>query len=140
MWAARCAHIQNLIDPAKYRMVMEGVADFEVPRSCLGKDRFAMEHWVQSHPGTMPCDLYKEEKYTGWGSVFLPKGDFEKELRASPRFPFERYSLNTPCKLVGSKLEHRLDEYKVVYGIDPPPSWWGWEFYSARFEDHVVNS
>ena len=101
------------------------------PRPCVGKGRYAAEHWVHSHPSVMPCDLATDKKYT-WGhnkddSEKLDE-NFEIELQQAPRFKLEVYEKNI-CVGIGSSLSDRLMEYNALYSENVTESWWGWNFY-----------
>ena len=60
MWAAHCRYIAKLIDPKDFREKMDdnklGPHNNGQPW-CVGRGRWADEHWVHSHPDVAPCDL-----------------------------------------------------------------------------------
>ena len=123
MWLARCDYVSKLIDPALFRSAMGGREN-----PCIGQGRFALEHWIHSHPDAQPCDVYTNPAYV-WGYSPLPKGDFAKVLARVPRYPWDTYAKNRGCGSSGQALQPRLDEYKRLYNAVPSESWWGWLFF-----------
>ena len=51
--------------------------------ACIGKGRFAAEHWIHSHPSVMPCDLSKD-KLCVWPYDNIPSYYFEMDLKPAP--------------------------------------------------------
>jgi hypothetical protein len=85
MWLARCEYVQKLIDPRLFKDAMnEAVFNADIQRSvgwCLvGRECWAAEHWIHSHPSSvMPCDLSNDESFV-WGYDHIPDYPFEIEL------------------------------------------------------------
>ena len=110
------------------RVTIGGVAG--IHGSCTGTNRFAMEHWIHSHPSSKPCDLYTNPKFV-WGYVHLigasvgeRQEDFKLEL--GPRY--EKNHWRKGC-IYHATLEHRIKEYQLLYSITPDDDWWGWKFF-----------
>jgi hypothetical protein len=131
MWQAKCSYVQHLVDPAVFANDMDlvkrrTIGNIAVHPSCLGAGRFAAEHWIHSHPYVQPCDLYTNPRY-GWGYEKLEEfqGMQNFELALGPRF--ERSDWRVGCPY--SDLQHRLNEYQLLYDMVPGDDWWGWEFW-----------
>ena len=144
MWLARCDYVQNLIDPELFEGAMNKVVYNDMPGGvkrdlelmpCIGRGRYAAEHWIHSHPSIAACDLYKDPGYV-WNYKGVPSHDFEKELRAAPRFDLAAYKIEGQCPhgdIWGLNLDDRLVEYQSLYGEQPSESWWGWKTYNTPF-------
>eukprot|EP00435_Cladocopium_sp_Y103_P016498 s3265_g4.t1 len=129
MWAARCAYIAKLIDPKDFKEKMNNnvLGPHNGAPWCVGRGRFADEHWVHSHPDCAPCDLDTNQGYV-IGRV--PNRTFDKKLKKAPRFPMSTYHVEWKgCPGRGESVEHRLVEYRYLYSRDPPRDWWGWKFF-----------
>jgi hypothetical protein len=139
MWLARCEYVTKLIDPLYFANRME-----DVPRApglkrrleyyLVGRERFAAEHWIYSHPDGRPCDLYKGNFSCGYDNLPMEirvHDDFDLQL--APRFPYKFYR---PLKELTpwTGLRHRLKEYSVLYNATPTDSWWGWDIDEWRQE------
>ena len=135
MWAARCGYVAKLKDPRNFDKDMLDVPYGQLTELelCVGSNRFAFEHWVQSHPDAAPCDLDTNVKYPGWGPV--PSSSFSKELKKAPRFDLSIYVSavwkKSECAGWGQTLQGRLAEYRVLYGTEPSADWWGWKFFKT---------
>lgn len=129
MWLARCEYVAKLIDPYEISSKMEAI----IPGggACEGVGRYALEHWIYSHPNVVPCDLHIDPRYT-WKGKPLPFHDYMKVLKLAPRFDLKTYIKpeKQGCGKVGQSLEGRIDEYKKLYDLSPPASWWGWNLYT----------
>lgn len=130
MWMAHCSYINKLLDPNVFQNAMDEVYETLVQNkrahdSCVGKGRYAAEHWVHSHPNVKPCDLYRNEHFS-WGyeglKEFDPK-DFK--LKPAPRYKLDQW----PDGGDYSDLVHRLKEYRLLYNATPADDWWGWNFW-----------
>jgi hypothetical protein len=131
MWSAKCTYVKRLLDPTTFERAMDFVkrrtiGNIPVHPSCLGAARFAAEHWIHSHPSVQPCDLYTNPKY-GWGYEKLEefRGQEDFALVIGPRFPKKHWRIGCPH----SDLNHRLNEYQLLYNTVPDDDWWGWEFW-----------
>jgi hypothetical protein len=81
MWTASCSYIQKLLPPLQFPIQMESLVAHVIGKSktnCsippptnesihmqwkIGTGRFALEHWVASHPLIQPCDVYPNVNY-----------------------------------------------------------------------------
>lgn len=108
-----------------------------------GRGRFAMEHWVLSHPRQKPCDVYPG-KYA-WGHTDLPAppgDDWTPVLRTAADFPrfgtLELFVIPPFAEAMEDpwycRIESRLFEFKRLYGEEPPKDSWVWSFYKASEE------
>eukprot|EP00928_Gymnodinium_smaydae_P016598 TRINITY_DN1624_c0_g2_i5.p1 TRINITY_DN1624_c0_g2~~TRINITY_DN1624_c0_g2_i5.p1 ORF type:complete len:357 (+),score=14.53 TRINITY_DN1624_c0_g2_i5:145-1071(+) len=122
MWVARCAYVQKLLDPQEFQMKMSVYS--EPDDFCVGRDRFAAESWVHSHPSVKPCDLSTDSRLLEY-----PEGDFEKRLEPAPRFGEDKYHI-TACP--DRSLEERLQQYQFLYNEQPAEAWWGWKLYKSQ--------
>jgi hypothetical protein len=130
MWLARCSYVRNLLEPSIFHSDMDAVEARLVFRpdvhgSCVGKGRFAAEHWVHSHPSVQPCDLYNNSAFF-WGYDGLTeykKEDFQ--LMTAPRYNVDDWP--TGCEY--SDMAHRIKEYRLLYNATPDQDWWGWRFW-----------
>lgn len=149
MWAARCGYISKLHDPHGFTLEMiryyrnpERFRGFECPttrKSCVGQGRFALEHWVHSHPDVQPCDLDPSSAYR-WRSPgtepeqqamtdFVSNPKVQKVLQPAPRFDLAVYERQDGgCSKCGFNMTQRVDEYKFLHNQEPPATWWGWKF------------
>ena len=133
MWLAKCSYVKNLIDPLKFEKAMNKVRTFgrKVPRSCVGRWRYAAEHWIHSHPSVKPCDLSDDPSFV-WNYDHIPKPDFKIDLKPAPRFNLTTYfpSNKRFCGQFGLVKEDRLMEYRKLYGEEVPDSWWGFDLFN----------
>eukprot|EP00438_Fugacium_kawagutii_P023975 Skav204020 [mRNA] locus=scaffold229:34736:35791:+ [translate_table: standard] len=153
MWTARCDYVSKLLDPLLFPLKMQRWKDQTGPKleiwqglnctvkkattrqSCLGLGRYALEHWLYSHPDVLPCDLDPSINWM-WGPpnssqaqammAFIKK---PKVLQPAPRFDLATYKdFGSRCCKFGLNMGQRLDEYEFLYQLRPPPTWWGWDF------------
>lgn len=150
MFSAKCSYIQKLIPPNQFRDKMEGLMeavmqhakDPSIPKPTfqqyqdeyfVGRNRFAMEHWIGSHPQVTPCDVYPGEYLCGY--IDLPKSTdmWTPSLEVAPRFPV---SLFEKRAAKGSWFcgQARLLEFQYLYGERPPEDSFIWNFYSEAFK------
>lgn len=137
MWLARCDYIRKLIEPKYFERRMEDMK----PRgdlACVGRNRYALEHWVHSHPSVRPCDVYESRNFT-WNYENIPEVDqFNVNVgaKSAPRFALKVYD-KALCKRRGEgKLKDRLKEYKFLYQELPTSDWWGWDLWKANYSDY----
>lgn len=146
MWLARCSYVNRLANPNRIRLKMRYIGWSRLPSGeaerpwCSGRQRFADEHWIHSHPSGRFCDLHAKEDYV-WGSEgLLTMGPLIKDLQPAPRFNMSVYlqgelnaTMTQLCKPGrGRTLEERLLEYWRLYRVkQPSPDWWGWKFYPS---------
>ena len=141
MWLARCDYVRKLIEPRKFKSKMNEVylrtEQTNIRPYCIGKSRFAAEHWIYSHFDVSPCDLLEEDHYV-WAYDGVPDYDFPKNLKPAPRFELSKYFLHSPevgCQTIGRIIEDRLKEYKILYGKGTiSESWWGWSLFNETYD------
>ena len=141
IWVAHCDYVLRLISPHDFPAAMDSLFEppneWRHPRYGYGEDpivatgRFAMEHWVHSHPSLAPCDVYDGDDYV-WGDINLPKNKslWAPSVADAPRFPLETYfRTNFPggISFTNSFKAHpwytydsRIYEWKKLYGHVPP--------------------
>lgn len=135
MWLARCSYVQQLMDPYFFEHAMDqvypgktrGVFRNGQLLSCRGLGRYSAEHWIHSHPGASPCDLYEDESFIyGYFGIPEPTMEYGYHLSMAPRFPSIKTYTKKRCK---GGLYERFNEYKSLYSMVPEmieSSWWGW--------------
>jgi hypothetical protein len=135
MWLSRCDYVRQLIDPQQFTEAMQRVITkwkmLGQRAFCMGYDRYAVEHWVHSHPTVQPCDVDGSSNYV-WNYDGIPDTNFSLDLQPAPRFrPYSVFVKSGLCKgnLGGTSLHERLAEYAILYGQAPPDGWFGWDFY-----------
>ena len=133
MWLAKCSYVKNLIDPLKFEEAMNKLRTIrrKVTRACVGRGRFAAEHWIHSHPSVKPCDVSDDPSFV-WEYQHIPKPDFKIDLKPAPRFNLTTYFPPNKrfCGKFGLVKEDRLMEYRELYGEEVPDSWWGIDFFN----------
>jgi hypothetical protein len=102
----------------------------------LGLKRYAMEHWLGSHPTLKPCDVQADPAYV-YGRMDLPKpvDRWHPTLQRAPwrslshfrkvRFPTGEWFCGTA----------RLVEFQFLYGQHPPSDSFVWEYYANATKD-----
>jgi len=63
MWAARCDYVAQLYQPSKFQQRMRRFHPTGSTPACIGRQRWAAEHWVHTHPAVEPCDLYSSKDF-----------------------------------------------------------------------------
>ena len=129
MWAAKCDYIRKLGNPKEFAGKMAGLETPAVMSYCVGKGRFASEHWVHSHPSVKPCDLSTDEKYL-WDYGNIPTGDWEINLQSAPRYSMDTFKFKRGCSDYGTVMKNRLIEYELLYNETVSEDWWGWKVWS----------
>uniref|UniRef100_A0A7S4NG17 Uncharacterized protein n=1 Tax=Odontella aurita TaxID=265563 RepID=A0A7S4NG17_9STRA len=106
----------------------------------MGRGRFALEHWILSHPRQRPCDVYPGEY--AWGHTDLPPppgDDWTPDLRRAPRFDtIEQFVIPPFEEAIGEPwycgMESRLFEFDKLYEEVPFLDSWVWDFYERSKE------
>lgn len=102
MWTAQCKYIAQLYEPGHFEEKMEGSPQpngshqlFQNMAPMIGRGRYALEHWVYSHPNVKPCDLDSSPKFT-WDYENIPEhlSAENMSLQQAPRFPLKTYEKN----------------------------------------------
>lgn len=105
----------------------------------VGTGRYAMEHWLGSHPDYKPCQVFNESKYgtleniPGILKVALDMG-LEPKLEASVP-PMDRNQANSFEKWLApyfTKLSARLYLYKELYDKVPEEHSWVYSYFDKQ--------
>ncbi|CAK0854265.1 unnamed protein product, partial [Prorocentrum cordatum] len=154
MWVARCEYVSRLVEPSKMATAMQkvtmlsgGVGESGVPTSgqpleldwdgqmsaWLGLGRFAMEHWLPSHPSHAPCDVYGGTDYI-WAYDGIPT-TWTPKLYKLPRpdLPLSHYCKHNggPDQNLTKVKAWRLFEWQTLYPGAPRRSGPLWRYYEA---------
>eukprot|EP00536_Pseudo-nitzschia_multiseries_P005325 jgi/Psemu1/285692/fgenesh1_pg.99_\ len=137
MWAARCDYVSKLFQPSKFQQRMRRFHPPGSTPACVGRQRWAAEHWVHSHPTLEPCDLYSSQEFlfnyehlpdltsvADVRKVLYGEGNQNRgsrsmmKLQSAPRFDLEIFSSSGVCKDTGvGTLDMRLKEARVLYNF-----------------------
>jgi hypothetical protein len=153
MWVAQCRYVNLLLPPRDFPKAMARLFDppnaWRHPRASSprrgGEDdpiaatgRFAMDHWVFSHPYLRPCDVFDSDPA---GPGQHDRGDAaigikeEANLQLAPRVPLAQYVLRYPksTTVFGNHLWYELSSRKYawesLYGVLPMLAAWQWSAY-----------
>ena len=98
----------------------------------VGTGRFAMEHWVHSHPSVRPCDVSEKPLELLHDMIQLSSGGFNSSVAtAAPRIvaahPGAGEALNEQHGLRNARANKRnfttiMGEWRTLYGAVPPES------------------
>ena len=98
----------------------------------VGTGRFAMEHWVHSHPSVRPCDVSEKPLELLDDMIQLSSGGFNSSVAtAAPRIvaghPGAGEALNEQHGLRNTRANKRnyttiMGEWRALYGEVPPES------------------
>mmetsp|Transcript_9150 Transcript_9150/g.25749 ORF Transcript_9150/g.25749 Transcript_9150/m.25749 type:complete len:316 (-) Transcript_9150:1729-2676(-) len=136
MWLARCSYVKKLLNPIIFKLAMGNIEyPINVNKAqawCLGRERYAAEHWIHSHPSVQPCDVAGDEINFFWGYSGVPDHKFLFNLSTAPRFPLQAYAKKTVagCNLLTGEFNMsayatvRRIEYEWMYGEDSLKKWW----------------
>jgi hypothetical protein len=167
MWTAQCSYVQNLHAPRAFESKMKAVIDFArsdnkdeaAPRPSeymikkewlVSSGRFALEHWIGSHPDIRPCDVYGGNYIYGYQDLPDEPSSWEPKLQEAPWMPLGTYfktfaSRNEDykgrpsayLKLVTSDLtrnwlcgQARLLEFTLLYNKIPSVHSFFWSYYT----------
>jgi hypothetical protein len=103
--------------------------------SHTGIGRYAMEHWLGSHPSMLPCDVYPG--VYDWKYLNLPdsKTPWVPDLKTAPRFPLNKTTVSLPFLRTRKDPvwfcgPAKLLEYGFLYNNElPPPQSYIWTLY-----------
>jgi hypothetical protein len=174
IWTAKCSYVRKLLPPTGFdtRMgrlfnktrellkegrLVNGVYPYsekkemsDPVKGLFGVERFALEHWVGSHPDLQPCDVSGSQ--AGDVSAWTANGRNESEFVWSmaphrPLLPEPAYwwaLRRSRINYVLTDRERRMREYFLLpgflhkwiylYNATPPASSWVWSWYP----DHSV--
>lgn len=132
MFVASCSYVQQLVRPSEFPQKMQEIVQKmniktnESEDWMLGLDRYAYEHWIGSHPGVKPCDIYPDDSYA-YGYNDLPEYNvYRALLRPAPRY----YDNNLINMHPFWRLEGRLFEWNHLHPGEQPSDW-VWDFYNT---------
>lgn len=151
MWTAQCSYIRELHPPDKFgnkieslmSMVMQHPKSPSDPKPTfqqyqdeyfVGRGRFALEHWLGSHPSARPCDVYSGEYLSGYNDLPSATDLWTPDLQPAPRFPVSVFQKRAPRDGNWFCGQARLLEFQYLYGQPPPQDSFLWEFYSQAFK------
>jgi hypothetical protein len=152
MFAATCEYINKLLPPDSYEEAMSSFVGkmllrrvraqitsnlFHDRMDYFGYGRYAIDHWVGSHPSLVPCDLSAPHPFEFWR---------ETTIRSVPLFNFSvaPRQYDAPFDLRSSKRDRILDDAKgqerreyfyllgpllrwiTLYNETPQPQSWVW--------------
>jgi hypothetical protein len=116
MWLAHCGYVQNLIDPIQFEDIMNTVkwsnnsANTSKKQRlnrrngyCVGRDRYAAEHWIYSHPSVKPCDVHPDIRYLAGYGAPNNADQIEWDLKLGLR-----YNMSTFNRFYGRSGEAKL--------------------------------
>jgi hypothetical protein len=101
----------------------------------MGISRFAMEHWVHSHPSVQPCDVHPF-----WdGSYVIGTKDVLQYSPSLQLAPNNRTGRCTRSYHRWLQLSGRLLEWKLLYGPNarPPNTSWVWDYFSSQTSSNL---
>ena len=140
MWLASCRYVAKLLPPPQFQKGMDtywGALGFDkggrlMGTPWVGTGRFAMEHWVHSHPSVRPCDVSEKPLELLDDMIQLSSGGFNSSVAtAAPRIvaahPGAGEALNEQHGLRNARANKRnfttiMGEWRTLYGAVPPES------------------
>mmetsp|Transcript_22273 Transcript_22273/g.34592 ORF Transcript_22273/g.34592 Transcript_22273/m.34592 type:complete len:341 (-) Transcript_22273:179-1201(-) len=131
MWRARCDYISTLIPPKDFIHAMDNVktaldcaGETHAVLSTFGFGRYALEHWINSHPKVRPCDVMNVNYCGGYIHVPERPNVLSLSLNVGPRFSSVSPLQGTRDGMCGGKsmLQQHLTEWRVLYNITRPPT------------------
>eukprot|EP00440_Ansanella_granifera_P013176 gb/GFBE01014318.1/.p1 GENE.gb/GFBE01014318.1/~~gb/GFBE01014318.1/.p1 ORF type:complete len:412 (+),score=59.95 gb/GFBE01014318.1/:1-1236(+) len=135
MFVSKCRYISRLVPPKDFEKKMDDLlqAPGAPPRpyeklgdgAGMGIKRFANEHWINSHPTVVPCDLYGGDYLFGYDGM-PAEGSWSPQRVLGARFPLNKW--NMPW--IGQKADlkvwrtWRCFEYNFLYNESiSEPTW-----------------
>ena len=102
--------------------------------SWLGLNRYAMEHWIGSHPDIQPCDVFSRiDGYPNIGynvlQTKLQPDNMQPKLRLAPGVGFREYWTNKYKIHPWFRKAGRLYEYRFLYSKEPDYYSWFYSFW-----------
>jgi len=142
MWLGRCSYISRLMEPRRFQFKMNELIEryslykYTDSSAFIGAGRFAMEHWVHSHPDVRPCDVFN---VIGSLQGYHNLDNFETwklDQSLAPRHPIEFYAHNIQdfnfYTSWSFDLNARVAEWDFLYGILPSQNSWIWPYYTTK--------
>jgi len=161
MWVAECEYVRKLIPPRDFEEAKSNLLrqvwketdsgentqfkgkkkmswnQFRKP-SWVGIERYAMEHWISSHPDYQPCEVFSLDR--GYPKVEYRWGKKnEKPSDISSWFPVRQLAPGKDFKAYWSfylhpwaNLRGRLYEYEAMYSKIPSKTSWVYRFYPNK--------
>jgi len=150
MWTAKCSYINQLIAPIEfeakmdqfleYVLAMASRNDSTIPepsdeiiegKYALGMKRWALEHWIGSHPSIKPCDVCSDLTY-GYNRYEVPKPSsrWSIELHEGPRHSLHRFRDGYFPHGDWFCGRARLLEFDFLYGSVPSQDSFFWSYYA----------
>lgn len=142
-FTAKCKYVNRLIPPKDFERVkrevhvsmmqnksLSWVNDTNVRmsrESWLGLDRYAMEHWIGSHPSMNPGIVYP--RFQGQLTYDSARKDLSWAPKLRRKFSKARRLMKNAPDFY--KRAGRLYLYEKLYGEIPPPDSWVWWYYST---------
>ena len=147
MFVAECAWVNKLLSPVSFQKAKEDLhlrvlhePEFQDMRffkknrswqlnrtSWVGTGRYAMEHWIMSHPASQPCGVY-------------PHGLGYRRVQPNVTWTPQRQPISGNATLIAGSvggavpwflLPGRLIEWKTLYAESPPSDSWIWNYYDS---------
>lgn len=156
IWTAQCSYVRQLIAPAtKFRDKMEDLFEWvlfgntnstssvDIPRPTfkqytlehpVGRQRFAYEHWVGSHPYLKPCDVYSRRYTHGYRDLPSALYVWPPHLAQAPRFNMSSFLKVSMTRGEWYCGQARLLEYEYLYGLQPKPNHFLWKYYLEPYK------
>lgn len=147
MWTAGCSYVNKLLAPNEFVLRMQDVVErvlvdalkkvlsmaiLPARPDTLGVGGYALEHWIGSHPGIVPCNLSPSYNLKTWMRGLTRKPDYELTIGPRP-------IAGGRVAYVQGKPEKRLREFlflpgqilkwTMLYDQLPPQDSWVWEWY-----------
>ena len=139
MWLASCRYIAKLLAPPAFQKGMDaywGRLGFDKGGTLMGTPwvgtgRYAMEHWVHSHPSVRPCDVSEKPLETLEDMIQLASGGWDSSVAtAAPRIiaanPGAGEALGErirgPIPKNKRNMTTIMGEWRALYGAVPPES------------------
>lgn len=105
--------------------------------SWLGTQRYAMEHWLGSHPEFLPCEVFSPKdgipqfRYDTLKQKKVYADDLKTHLQMAPGLNFKE-SWHHPYKLhPWFRSGGKLYEYNALYSRVPPKSSWFYDYWDG---------
>lgn len=160
MFTAHCEYVQKLIPPTEFAQRMDDLVEYVTsfnnsvdqsihnppPRPTpfqirlqypVGLKRYALEHWIGSHPAQRPCDVYDNPGYlVAYSNLPHPQmdGKWKPRLRSAPWLPIENFArMNSKGEWFCGPA--RQVEFAFLYHEQPPLDSFFWDAYRRPNKD-----